>query len=78
MINILKLPYSPRVCAWVHNRSDGRTLLAITDFDSAAIRIYDGRGDGTPLHTLDSLHRSSVHLITVSSIAKTACADITC
>lgn len=34
-----------------------------TDHDSSAIRIYDGRGDGTPLHTLDSLHRESVHLI---------------
>ncbi|KAM0748186.1 hypothetical protein T439DRAFT_75986 [Meredithblackwellia eburnea MCA 4105] len=63
MINIIKLPYVPRACAWVHQRGDGRTLLAISDFDSAAIRIYDGRGDGTPLHTLDKLHRASVHLI---------------
>lgn len=45
-------------------------LLALlrfsSDFDSAAIRIYDGRGDGKPLHTLTALHRSSVHLMAVS------------
>lgn len=29
MINILKLPYAPRTCCWVHNRNDGRTLLAM-------------------------------------------------
>ncbi|KAK4704076.1 peptidylprolyl isomerase domain and WD repeat-containing protein 1, partial [Phenoliferia sp. Uapishka_3] len=63
MINIIKLPYLPRVCCWVHGRSDGRTLLAITDFDSSAIRIYDGRGDGNPLYTIDKLHRESVHLV---------------
>ncbi|GAA5872288.1 hypothetical protein JCM1840_004117 [Sporobolomyces johnsonii] len=64
MINILKLPYNPRTCCWIHGGKDGRTLLAITDFDSSAIRIYDGRGDGTPLHTLETLHRKSVHLMT--------------
>ncbi|BGP43579.1 Peptidyl-prolyl cis-trans isomerase cyp15 [Rhodotorula kratochvilovae] len=63
MINILKLPYAPRTCTWVHGRNDGRTLLAISDFDSPAIRIYDGRGDGKPLHTLGALHRASVHLM---------------
>ncbi|GAA5906039.1 WD40 repeat domain-containing peptidylprolyl isomerase [Sporobolomyces salmoneus] len=64
MINILKLPYNPRTSCWLHGVHDARTLLAITDYDSSAIRIYDGRGDGTPLHTIDSLHRKSVHLMT--------------
>lgn len=41
-------------------------LRVSSDFDSAAIRIYDGRGDGKPLHTLTALHRSSVHLMAVS------------
>jgi peptidylprolyl isomerase domain and WD repeat-containing protein 1 len=65
MINILKLPYVPRVCAWIHGQHDARTLLAISDYNSSAIRIYDGRGDGKPLHTIDKLHRDSVHLMTV-------------
>ncbi|GAA6059578.1 hypothetical protein JCM10212_000634 [Sporobolomyces blumeae] len=64
MINILKLPYNPRTSCWLHGVHDARTLLAITDYDSSAIRIYDGRGDGTPLHTIKNLHRQSVHLMT--------------
>ncbi|GAA5982897.1 hypothetical protein JCM11641_002620 [Rhodosporidiobolus odoratus] len=63
MINILKLPYAPRVACWVHNKHDARTLLAISDYDSPIIRIYDGRGDGKPLYTLNKLHRDSVHLM---------------
>ncbi|KAJ9091648.1 hypothetical protein QFC19_009018 [Naganishia cerealis] len=57
MINILKLDYTPKTCCWVHHPSDGRTLLAM---------IYDGRGDGKPLHTIEKLHRDSVHLMTYS------------
>ncbi|GJN94391.1 hypothetical protein Rhopal_007471-T1 [Rhodotorula paludigena] len=71
MINILKLPYAPRTCCWVHNRNDGRTLLAISEYDSPAIRIYDGRGDGKPLHTLTSLHRQSVHLMAYNALYDT-------
>lgn len=37
-----------------------------SDLDSSKIRLYDGRGDGVPVHTLVSLHRASVHLMTVS------------
>ncbi len=29
MINIIKLPFVPRACAWIHGRNDGRTLLAV-------------------------------------------------
>lgn len=32
---------------------------------TGTIRIYDGRGDGKPLETLDKLHRFSVHIMTV-------------
>ncbi|KAJ9105420.1 hypothetical protein QFC21_001791 [Naganishia friedmannii] len=66
MINILKLDYTPKTCCWVHHPSDGRTLLAISDADSPLIRIYDGRGDGKVLHTIEKLHRDSVHLMTYS------------
>ncbi|KAJ9114892.1 hypothetical protein QFC20_001264 [Naganishia adeliensis] len=66
MINILKLDYTPKTCCWVHHPSDGRTLLAISDADSPLIRIYDGRGDGKVLYTVEKLHRDSVHLMTYS------------
>lgn len=29
MINILKLPYVPRTCCWVHGIGEGMTLLAV-------------------------------------------------
>ena len=31
------------------------------------IRLYDGRGDGNPLETVEKLHRFPVHLMTVRS-----------
>ncbi|KAK4047441.1 Peptidyl-prolyl cis-trans isomerase cyp15 [Microbotryomycetes sp. JL221] len=71
MINILKLPFNPRVATWVHRRGDGRILLAISDFDSPAIRIYDGRGDGKPLHTITTLHKKSVHLMAFNTLYDT-------
>ncbi|GAA6019190.1 hypothetical protein JCM8202_000928 [Rhodotorula sphaerocarpa] len=71
MINILKLPYVPRAACWVHGRNEGSILLAISDYDSPAIRLYDGRGDGKPLHTLSSLHRASVHLMAYNALYDT-------
>ena len=33
--------------------------------NSGAIRLYDGRGDGNPLETVEKLHRFPIHLMTV-------------
>lgn len=66
MINIIKFSYKPKTCCWVHHPSDGRFLLAVSDQDSSMIRIYDARGDGTPLAEVDKIHRDSVHVMTVS------------
>lgn len=33
--------------------------------NSGTIRLYDGRGDGKPLETVEKLHRFPVHLMTV-------------
>ncbi|TKY88634.1 hypothetical protein EX895_002265 [Sporisorium graminicola] len=49
LINMIKLPYKARTLAWVHRAGSARTMLAITDEDSAHIRIYDGRS--TPSQT---------------------------
>ena len=67
MINILKFPYTPKACCWIHMPGAGQTLLAVSDVDSSMIRIYDGRGDGKPLYELDKLHRAPVHLIAYTS-----------
>ncbi|KAG9126634.1 hypothetical protein FRC07_002647 [Ceratobasidium sp. 392] len=63
MINMIKLDYTPKTACWVH-RGQAQALLAISDEKSSTIRIYDGRGDGTPLQTIPNLHRSPVHLMT--------------
>lgn len=52
-----------------------------SDFESSAIRVYDGRGDGTPLYTIDKLHKASVHLISVPtrhSLARLKGPDVPC
>ncbi|KAK4687727.1 peptidylprolyl isomerase domain and WD repeat-containing protein 1, partial [Tremellales sp. Uapishka_1] len=67
MINILKLPFTPKAICWVHEPGAGQTLLAVSDTASPTIRIYDGRGDGKPLFELDKLHRAPVHLMVYSS-----------
>jgi peptidylprolyl isomerase domain and WD repeat-containing protein 1 len=40
-------------------------MNASSEQDSGVIRIYDGRGDGKPLETIERLHRAPVHLMTV-------------
>jgi len=76
MINILKFPYTPKACCWVHEPGAGQTLLAVSDVGSTVIRIYDGRGDGQPLFELDKLHRSPVHLMVVSTLSLARIPDI--
>ncbi|KAH9922857.1 uncharacterized protein BXZ73DRAFT_91570 [Epithele typhae] len=66
MINMLKLGYTPHACCWVHKRGQAMGILAISERGSGTIRLYDGRGDGTPLETIGKLHRSSVHIMTYS------------
>ncbi|RXK38359.1 peptidylprolyl isomerase domain and WD-repeat protein 1 [Tremella mesenterica] len=63
MINIIKFPFTPKTCCWIHQPGTGQTLLAVSDVSSPAIRIYDGRGDGKPLYELIKLHKAPVHII---------------
>ncbi|KAG8696519.1 hypothetical protein FRC09_008415 [Ceratobasidium sp. 395] len=58
------MDYTPKTACWVHRRGQAQALLAVSDEKSSTIRIYDGRGDGTPLQTIPNLHRSPVHLMT--------------
>jgi peptidylprolyl isomerase domain and WD repeat-containing protein 1 len=37
-----------------------------SDANSPKIYIYDARGDGTPLHVIEKVHRDSVHVMVVS------------
>ncbi|KAK1924722.1 peptidyl-prolyl cis-trans isomerase [Papiliotrema laurentii] len=63
MINIFKFDYRPNAVAWVHAPGAGQTLLAVSETQGPTIRIYDGRGEGKPLHELTKIHRAPVHVM---------------
>lgn len=60
MINMLKLGFAPRVCAWVHQPADPIAALAVSDRDSPLIRVYDGKGSSEPIHCFERLHSKPV------------------
>jgi peptidylprolyl isomerase domain and WD repeat-containing protein 1 len=67
MTHILKLPYVPLDCEWVHRKGAARPLVAVSECESGTIRLYDGqiterddRGYAVPVNTFTSLHRSPV------------------
>ncbi|THG98823.1 hypothetical protein EW026_g3435 [Hermanssonia centrifuga] len=66
MINMIKLGYTPNTCCWVHRRGQAQGLLAVSERSSGVIRLYDGRGNGEPVETIDKLHSSPVHVMTYS------------
>ncbi|KAF9077741.1 hypothetical protein BDP27DRAFT_1311599 [Rhodocollybia butyracea] len=66
MINIIKLGFTPHACCWVHKSGQAQGLLAVSDASSGTIRLYDGRGDDTPLETIENLHRFPVHIMAYS------------
>ncbi|CAG8486722.1 1718_t:CDS:10 [Ambispora gerdemannii] len=63
MINVVKLDYIPNSVCWVHKRGQAQALVACADQDSGNIFIYDGRGDGNPLHTLPKMHSHPVQIM---------------
>ncbi|KAG2172730.1 hypothetical protein INT43_000077 [Umbelopsis isabellina] len=67
MINMIKFEYVPRSVCWIHQRGQAQALVAVSDKDSSDIHIYDGRGDGKPIHTISKLHSQSVNLMTFNA-----------
>ncbi|KAI9145218.1 peptidyl-prolyl cis-trans isomerase cyp15 [Paraphysoderma sedebokerense] len=63
MINIMKLDYIPKAVCWIHRSGKAQSLVACSDAESSNIHIYDGRGDGTPLHTISDIHSHPVIII---------------
>ncbi|KIK38998.1 hypothetical protein CY34DRAFT_808818 [Suillus luteus UH-Slu-Lm8-n1] len=66
MINMIKLGFTPHACCWVHRRGQAQGLLAVSEQGTGTIRLYDGRGNDTPLLTIERLHRFPVHLMAYS------------
>ncbi|XP_064460866.1 peptidylprolyl isomerase domain and WD repeat-containing protein 1-like [Ornithodoros turicata] len=68
LINMMKLPYSPGRCEWVYGQSDPIAAVAVSDAETGAIYVYDGRGSEEapmegPAKGLLDLHRSPVTII---------------
>jgi len=53
MINMIKLDYVPKACAWIYKRGQAQAFLAISVVGSSDIHIYDGRSPGAPLKTIN-------------------------
>ncbi|RKP34278.1 peptidyl-prolyl cis-trans isomerase cyp15 [Dimargaris cristalligena] len=68
MINAIRLDYTPRCVCWFHRRGQAQAVVACTDLESSLIYLYDGRGDGQPLHTISSIHSKPVTLMTFNPL----------
>ncbi|EGF98802.1 uncharacterized protein MELLADRAFT_50886 [Melampsora larici-populina 98AG31] len=68
MINMMKVPFVPKACCWVHAIGQAATLLAVSDANTPTINIYDGRGTGQPVMSIGSLHHSPVHLMSFNTV----------
>ncbi|MCO5576047.1 hypothetical protein L7F22_029854 [Adiantum nelumboides] len=47
------------------SKREADSILAVSEEGSPTIRLYDGRGDGSPRATIESLHRAPCHLLAV-------------
>jgi hypothetical protein len=67
------------VPSFVFARGWGAILMTLisSEQNSGTIRLYDGRGDGEPLETVEKLHRFPVHLMTVRFLLSLVVASTT-
>lgn len=64
LLSMLALEFMPKSICWVHRKGASLPLLAVSEEEKPAIHIFDGRGENPqPIHTLKSLHRSPVSLM---------------
>uniref|UniRef100_A0A1B0DPN1 peptidylprolyl isomerase n=1 Tax=Phlebotomus papatasi TaxID=29031 RepID=A0A1B0DPN1_PHLPP len=63
MINMIKVNYVPKCTEWTYSGSDVIASLMVSDSDSNAIYVYDGKGDNKLLHTFDKLHTAPVIIL---------------
>lgn len=58
----------PKAICFVHGHGTSFPLLAVSNEADGGINIYDGRGENPdPMHTIASLHRHSVHIMTYNN-----------
>ncbi|XP_067678099.1 peptidylprolyl isomerase domain and WD repeat-containing protein 1-like [Haliotis asinina] len=72
MINMIKLGYVPLCSGWVYKPGDAISALAVSEKESNTIHIYDGKGNGEPLHSLEKLHFKPVTIIRYNPVLEVA------
>jgi peptidylprolyl isomerase domain and WD repeat-containing protein 1 len=65
MINMIRLKFKPKSVCWIHQKGLAQAKVAVSEADNTNIHIYDGRSEGTPLHTISNMHSKPVHIIEV-------------
>ncbi|XP_047996891.1 peptidylprolyl isomerase domain and WD repeat-containing protein 1 [Leguminivora glycinivorella] len=73
MINMITVEFEPYRVEWVHSAGDPISALAVSEKGSNKIHIFDGtQAAGTPLHTFETLHQSTVATIKYNPVFETA------
>jgi peptidylprolyl isomerase domain and WD repeat-containing protein 1 len=63
MINMIELSFTPKAIAWIYKRGESQALIAVSDADSSDVHVFDGRGEGSSLFTVQKLHSHPVSII---------------
>ncbi|XP_060805689.1 peptidylprolyl isomerase domain and WD repeat-containing protein 1 [Amyelois transitella] len=73
MINMISIEFEPHCTEWVHSAGDPISALAVSERNSNKIHIFDGtQVSGTPMHTFEMLHQSTVATIKYNQVYETA------
>jgi peptidylprolyl isomerase domain and WD repeat-containing protein 1 len=69
MISMVKLPYKPGACAWVSRKGAADGIVAVSDKESTAIRLYRARsGSSDPISENSSVHSAPVRLMAYNPV----------
>ncbi|KAG1838246.1 hypothetical protein C8R48DRAFT_838656 [Suillus tomentosus] len=60
--DMIKLGFTPHACCWVHRRGQVQGLLAVSEQGTGTIRLHDGRGNDSPLLTIEKLHHRQIRM----------------
>lgn len=64
LLAMLEPEKAPNAVCFVHGHGSSYPTMAVSNQGDGGISIYDGRGENqSPLHTISSLHRKSVHVM---------------
>ncbi|CAG9795493.1 unnamed protein product [Diatraea saccharalis] len=73
MINMITIQFEPYCTEWIHSAGDPISALAVSEKGSNKIHVFDGtQVSGTPLHTFETLHQTTVATIKYNAVFEIA------